>query len=201
MKARLGSNRPLRLTRIALSILITSLFVSALIGITVILIGRFDETGMRILATAATLAGFSVVSLPSLFHLERGGYQNIALLGVLASFIVFVLVLLVIWGEGIFDDEVYLKVLTTVGVIAFSINHILLMLIATPTKFVVLVCQRVTTLVITAVAVLILIVIWTGNIPDGMVRIFAILGVLDALGTIVMPLLVRMSRPRGLKAT
>ena len=71
MKARFGSNIPLRPTRMALAILIASLFVSALIGITIILIGRFDETEMRILATAGTLAGFSVLSLPSLFHLER----------------------------------------------------------------------------------------------------------------------------------
>ena len=196
MKARFGSNIPLRPTRMALAILIASLFVSALIGITIILIGRFDETEMRILATAGTLAGFSVLSLPSLFHLERGRYHYISLLGLLASFTFFALVLFVIWDVGTFSGEVFGKILATAGVIAFSINHVLLMLIATPIKVLVLVCQRATTLAITAVTVLILIVIWTGDIPDGMARIFGTLGVLDALGTIAVPLLVRMSRSR-----
>ena len=40
-------------------------------GIFVILIGDFDETEIKILLTAGSLAGLSILGLPSLFHIER----------------------------------------------------------------------------------------------------------------------------------
>ena len=70
----LSRNLPRRPTRLALGALAFSFVGSALIGITIILLGDFGETELQVLATAGSLAGFSILSLPSLFHLERARY-------------------------------------------------------------------------------------------------------------------------------
>ena len=183
-------------TRLALSALAISLACSALIGITIILVGDFDETELRVLATAGTVAGFSILSLPSLFHLERAHYAYLTWSGISASLVLFAMVLLVIWNADILVGEAFLKSMASVGVMAFATNHILLMLIATPAKIHIALCQWVTTLLIATVGVLILIAIWTEEMPEEMMRLFGVLVVLDALGTITVPILVRMSRSR-----
>jgi len=196
LKSLFASICPWRPTRLALAALAFSLAGSALIGITIILVGDFDETEMRVLATAGTLAGFSILSLPSLFHLERARYTYLTWVGISASLALFAMVLLVIWSGSVIGGEAFLKTLASVGVVAFATNHILLMLIATPTKIFISLCQWATTLIITTVGVIILIAIWTEEMPETMMRLFGALGVLDALGTITVPILVRMSRPR-----
>ena len=87
-----------RPTRLALGALGLSLVGSAMIGITIILVGDFEETEMRVLATTATLSGFSILSLPSLFHLERARYKYLVRMGISASLALFAVVLFVIWG-------------------------------------------------------------------------------------------------------
>ena len=173
-----------------------SLAGSALIGITIILTGDFDKTEINVLATAAALAAFSILSLPSLFHLERTRYAYLTWVGILSSIALLAMVLLVIWGVNIFNGEAFGKTLGSVGVVAFATNHALLMLIAAPRKILISLCQWATTLIIATVGALILIAIWAEEMPETMMRPFGALGILDALGTITVPILVRMSRPR-----
>ena len=196
MKSLFTSICPWRPTRLALVSLAFSLTGSALIGIAIILVGDFDETEMRVLGTAGALAGFSVLSLPSIFHLEKARYTYLTWTGISASLVFLAMLLFVIWGENAIGGEAFMKTLASVGVVAFATNHICLMLIATPTKFFISICQRATILIIGTVGVLILIAIWTEDMPEMMVRFFGALGVLDALGTITVPILVRMFRTR-----
>ena len=72
-------------TRIAFAGIVCSLVVSAIVGIFVILVGDFDETEIKILFTSGSLAGLSILLLPSLFHLERNQYMIVARLGVLTA--------------------------------------------------------------------------------------------------------------------
>ena len=81
-------------------------------------------------------------------------------------------------------------------VVAFATNHALLMLIATHKKILISLCQWVTILIIATVGVLILQAIWTGEMPETMIRFLGALGVLDILGTISVPILTRISGPR-----
>ena len=192
----MGNIFPRRPTRLALATLVISLVGSALIGITIILVGDFDETEMRVLATAGSLAVFSILSLPSLFHLERARYTYLTWVGISASLALFAMVLLVIWSGNVLGGEAFPKTLASVGVVAFAANHTSLMLIATPTKIFISLCQWATTLIIAIVGVLILIAIWTEQIPETMMRLLGALGVLDALGTITVPILIKISRPR-----
>ena len=185
----------MRPTRVASAALVLSLAVSAVIGIVIILVGDFDETEIRILATAGTLAGFSILSLPSLFHLARGRYAYLTLAGIATSLTLFAMVLIIIWGEEGYS-EWFGKTLGSVGVFAFATNHALLMLIASPAKILISLFQWATILIIVIVAGLILVAIWTEEMPEMMMRLFGTLGVLDALGTITVPILIRATRRR-----
>ena len=189
----LGNVRLWRPTRLALAATAFSLSCSAVIGITIVLLGDSGETEIRILVTAGTLAGFSILSLPSLFHFERGRYICLAWAGISACLVLFGMFLFEIWGWGGSGDW-EMKILASVGVVAFAINHALLMLIVTPSKILISLCQRATIFIIAAVGTMFLIVIWAGDMPEAMMRLFGALGILDALGTVAVPILVRISK-------
>lgn len=184
----------LRPIRIALATLISSLIISAVAGITIILVGDFDQTEIRILATSGTLTGFSILTWPSFSHLERARYKALARTGILSSLVLFLMVLLVIWGGDVMKSELYGKTLGTLGIVAFSVNHILAMLMVNSVTKTVLVSQCATMGVITTLGVLIVIAIWTKDMPEQTLRIFGTLAVLDTLGTIAVPLLARASK-------
>ena len=192
----MSSSLPRRPTRLALAVLAFSLVSSALIGITIILLGDFDETEMRVLATAGSVAGFSILALPSLFHFERARYTYLTWLGISSTLALFTMVLLGIWSWNDLGGETFYKTLASVGVTAFATNHALLLLIPTTTKILISLCQWATILIITIVCVMILGIIWTEEMPDIMMRLFGALGVLDALGTVLVPILVKTLRPR-----
>ena len=192
----LSRNLPRRPTRLALGALAFSFVGSALIGITIILLGDFGKTELQVLTTAGSLAGFSILSLPSLFHLERARYTYLTWLGIPSSLALFTMVLFVIWSGNILNSEVFWKTLASVGAIAFATNHALLLLIPTPVKTLISLCQWTTILIIAIVCVLILGAIWTEEMSETMMRIFGALGVLDALGTVSVPILVTISRSR-----
>jgi hypothetical protein len=190
----LGNILQRRPTRLALAILSLSLAASALIGIAIILFGDFDETELRVLATASSLAGFSILSLPSLFHLERDRYKYLAWPGILSSLTLFTTILFLIWGGNIVGGEAFWKTLASVGIISVSTNHALLLLIPASTKILISICQRATILIIACVCALMLSGIWTEEMPETMMRLLGALGVMDVLGTVTVPILVRISR-------
>ena len=78
--------------------LVISLVTSALIGITIVILGEFNETDFKILATSATIAGVSVALLPGFYHLERTRYKRITLGSISTSIVFFAMILYIIWG-------------------------------------------------------------------------------------------------------
>lgn len=195
MKKPLGDISLEHPTRIALTILVISLVCSASIGIIIILVGDFDETGMRVLATAGSIAGFSIMSFPSLFHLERNRYTYLTRVGIPSSVAFLVMIIITVWTAGDFPwDEEFWKILGSTGVVAFATNHTLLVLTAMPTNTLISICRWITISVIAIVGILILINIWSEL--EIMSRPFAALIVLDVLGTISVPILARMTRRR-----
>ena len=182
-------------TRIALTMLVISLVCSALIGITIILVGDFDETGMRVLATAGSIAGFSIMSFPSLFHLERNRYTYLTWMGTPSSLAFLVMIMITIWAVGDIPwEEEFLRIMGSAGVVAFATNPALLVLMTIPTNILISICRWVTNSVIAIVGFHILINIWTEL--ETFNRLFAALIILDVLGTISVPILARMSRHR-----
>tara|TARA_B110001454_G_C12447092_1_gene320431 strand:- start:34 stop:612 length:579 start_codon:yes stop_codon:yes gene_type:complete len=180
-------------TRIALTTLVLCLIASAVIGIIIVLIGDFEEIQIKILGTVAALAGFSLISLPSIFNLEKQRYQFIGKPGILMSLIFFLLILIIIWGSDEFGNELIGKLTFTSGVIAVALNHILLLFITKPNTRTLLFCQKVTALIICMVASIIIVGVWTEEMSDAMFKVLITLVILDVLGTISLPILGRIN--------
>ena len=177
----------------ALTTLVLCLLLSAIIGIIIILLGDFGELEFKTLGTAATLAGFSIVSLPSLFSLERFRYQLLAKFGFISCIVFFSLILILIWIGEAGNGEIFFKILVTFGIFSFSINHILLILIVKPLKILITITQRLTVLSISLLSLLLLLAIWTEDLPEILARIAAAIAIIIALGTISIPILSRIN--------
>lgn len=179
---------------LALISLVGSLSVSAGIGITIIVLGDFGDNEIRILATSGSLAGFTILCMPSLFHMERNRYIPFTILGVSTSLISFTLLVFVIWGGELIYGEAVAKLIISLGIIAFSTNHSLLILIATLRRRIVSVWQRVTVLVVGLVGFISLTAIWAEDMNEAVARIFGVLVVLGVLGTVTTPIIIRIFR-------
>tara|TARA_B100002003_G_C14122365_1_gene539886 strand:- start:834 stop:1406 length:573 start_codon:yes stop_codon:yes gene_type:complete len=181
-------------TRIAFAGIVCSLVISAIVGIFVILVGNFDETEIKILFTSGSLAGLSILSMPSLYHLERKQYRIVARVGVMTAIAGFLAIQLVIWSEGDFGGEFFWKAVATDGILAFSMNHMLFLLMMRLEQPLSVMSRWVTILAISTVAIFMMYVIWANEVPEQAIRIFASVVVLDALGTIALPIMVRLSK-------
>ena len=180
-------------TRIALITLVSSLIASAVIGIIIVLVEDFGETQIKILGTVAAVAAFSLISLPSLFNLEKQRYQLIARPGIFMALVFFLLILIIIWGSEDFGNELIGKSTFTAGVVAVGLNHILLLFIAQTNARAILFCQKLTSLIIFLVGSILIGTIWSEEMPDALFRGLIILVILDVLGTISLPVLSRIN--------
>ena len=181
--------------RTALVILISLLIIIAAIGIVVILLGSFDETEIRILITCGVLSAYTALLTPSLFHMGRGRYTYLTRTAITSTSIALVMLLFLIWvGEPIREGELYLRILASLGILAVATNHSLVLLITRSAKLIVKIFQKTTVTIIVLVTILFLIAIWNNGLPEPLLRIFFALVVLDALGSIATPVLVKSVR-------
>ena len=180
--------------RTALIILVALLIVSAAISITVILVGSFDDTELRILATSGVLSGYTALMMPSLVHIEGGRNSLLTRFAITSTSVTLIMVLLLIWGGHPIGGEVFIKGLASVAVLAIATNHALVLLITKSTKVIVRIFQRATISIIALVAAFFLLAIWNGGMAEPLLRVFLTLAILDALGSIATPILVRSTR-------
>ena len=179
-------------TKLASITIVTSLVISSLVGIAIIVIGDVGTIEMKILGTTAALGGCSLLCLPSLFNLERYRYKMFTAPGMLLSVTFFGLLLFLMWSENTLDGEYFLKSIFTIGVIAFAINHSLLLMMIKPMKTLVDRAQKATIGVLSVVAVLILLSVWSNEFPEPLIRLLISFIILDVLGTVSLPLLSRL---------
>jgi hypothetical protein len=104
------------------------------------------------------------------------------------------MILLLIWGGNPIEGEVFLKGLASVAVLAIATNHALVLLITKSTKVIVRISQRATIGIIALVSAFFLLAIWNGGMAEPFLRVFLTLAILDALGSIATPILVRSTR-------
>ena len=179
--------------RTALIILVALLIVSAAISISVILVGSFDDTELRILATSGVLSGYTALMMPSLVHIEGGRNSLLTRFAITSTSVTLIMILLLIWG-GDPIGEAFFKGLASVAVLAIATNHALVLLITKSTKVIVRIFQRATISIIALVAAFFLLAIWNGGMAEPLLRVFLTLAILDALGSIATPILVRSTR-------
>lgn len=176
--------------------IIVSFSLAAIVGIIALLSGDFGETQGRIVLTTLLLGATSITALCHLAIADRA-MRIVGFVGLAASSVTLITGLVLVWRD--WDSpglEDWLKPFATAGILAVSFAHAnLLLLLAGRRRLVIRIGLMVTLVMITAVAIMIILPILSeGDIPgvaneEWYWRLFGVFGILDVLGTVVVPVL------------
>ncbi len=109
--------------RVFLYLLITSVSVSALIGIGVLLFGDFGNFEVRVMMTTLTITAASILGLASGAYLETGRGRIMPLAGIVLAIFAALLTFLIIWNVAD-ESEIFIKVTATATLLALSFSHL-----------------------------------------------------------------------------
>jgi hypothetical protein len=181
--------------RVAVIAIIASMSITAVVGIIALLSGEFGDTQVRILLTTLLITGFSLTALCHLAIASRP-VRVVGFVGIGVSLVALMLGVLLIWlswgGSSPVTDEI-LRWFAISGVVALSLAQAnLLLLLAGRRHPVVRIALGVTLAAIAGVALLAILPILTnGEIPgtngDAYARTIGVVAIIDALGTVVLP--------------
>ena len=177
------------LKKLFLVTLLLALVVSGFIGISIFLVGDFNSTQLRLLGTTACVGVFCLTGLASVTGGSTRGFRPLPYLGIGSSASALALILLLIWElwdiNGM-NEDIYLRVLACLAVVAVSIAHLSLVSALQRKSGLLRWCQRGTVLVIVAVATLLIVGITSLLEFDQelYLRLLGALVILDVLGTI-----------------
>ena len=177
------------LKKLFLVTLLFALLVSGFIGISIFLVGDFDSTQLKLLGTTACVGAFCLAGLASVTGGSTRWFRPLPYLGIGSSASALALILLLIWelwDINRISEDIYLKVLACLVVVAVSIAHLSLLSAVQRKSGLLRWCQRVMLLVIVAVATLLIVGIT--SLPEFdqelYLRLLGVLVILDVLGTI-----------------
>jgi hypothetical protein len=184
--------------RTAVLFIIVSLSLTALVGIVTLLTATFGEVQGKIILTTLLVAGFSITALCHLAVVGRA-LRVVGFVGIGVSVLALATGAILIWSSWDNSTEVWgnvLKAFFVFGILAVSLAHANLLLLLEDRRSLAIRYGLIATVVmIAALAALIIIPIVTdGRIPgdnDGYWRALGVIAILDALGTIVLPVLSR----------
>lgn len=176
--------------------IIVSFSLAAIVGIIALLSGDFGETQGKIILTTLLMGATSITALCHLAIADRA-MRVVGFVGLAASGVALVTGLVLIWRDwNDSTQEDWFRTFIIAGIIAVSFAHAnLLLLLAGRRRLVIRIGLMVTLAMIAGVAImLILVVASNGDIPgfenEGWYwRLFGVLGILDVLGTVVVPVL------------
>lgn len=180
--------------KIFLIILITSLSISALIGIFIFLMGKFEQTEVKLLLSTLAVGGYSLTSLCCSILYEKRKFIHLAFYGMLISIIGFIYTLSIIW-KLINYDSLELKILVIFIILSSSIAHACLLLLIKPNKITIKKILFMTIVFIFIVALILIIMILTNFelYEEFSFRLLGVFAILDVLGTIITPILKKLS--------
>ena len=183
--------------RAAIIAIVASLAISALLGIIALLSGEFGQVQSKVLLTTLTVAGFGTTALCHLAVVSRR-VRVVGFVGIGASVGAAICAFVLIWVEWSTwweQTEWWLKSLAIFSIVAVSLAQAnLLLLLAWRPQPLIRISLAVTLAAVAIVAVMVALPILTdGNIPgdagDSYWRVFGVIAILDALGTIALPIL------------
>ena len=183
--------------RTAVVLIVASLSLTAVVGIITLLSGDFGPIQGKTMLTTLVIG---VGSLTALCHLAVLGrpVRIVGFVGLAASAIALVLGLTAIWIDWGTSGELLAELVrwfAIVGIVALSIAHAsLLLLLATRRRTAVRVSLAVTLAAIAVVASMLFVPILTdfevpGANDDTYWRVFGVIAIIDALGTVVVPII------------
>ncbi len=176
--------------------IIVSFSLAAVVGIIALLSGDFGETQGKIVLTTLLLGAASITALCHLAIADRA-MRLVGFVGLAASTVALVSGLVLIWRDwSTVETLEWFKIFGVAGVLAVSFAHAnLLLLLAGRRRRVIRIGLMVTLVMIAAVAIMIILpIVSDGQIPgigaeEGYWRFFGVVGILDVLGTVVVPVL------------
>lgn len=178
-----------RVRRVIVAVIIVSFGLAALGGIAALLGAELGDTAWKVLATTATIGGFSIAVLCCAALIGRRA-QVFGAIGVAISLVSAVLVLVLIWGDP--RADVFFRILAT-GIILSTACAIasLLLLLADRRRSAVRSGLAVTLALVGIVLLLVLNLVWEVVEPDSEIypRVLGIVSILAALGIVVLPVM------------
>lgn len=181
-----------RFKTIFLRILVGAIAIAAFIANGLFLFGRFGDVEIRILITTLALGGFSLTALCSSRIYNKPQLQGFSLTGMAVSVIGFMLMVLFVWE--LLETEWSWTIAADFIILSGAFAHISLLLLIEPRTTLNHWIRNITFVCIGVVG---LMLIWgTASEFENSEFFFRILGVfaiLDVLGTILVPVLNKMS--------
>ena len=117
-----------------------SLAAAMLVLLVMAVLGEYTKTRGRLLLTALSLAGFCALAFPSAVLAVRGRYPALAVLGVLAAALGFVLVVAGLWATP--DSDAFWKAASIASIAAASVAYSCWVLSFRPQRLVAQVAQH-----------------------------------------------------------
>jgi hypothetical protein len=187
-----------RFRRISLYSFIGFLSLTALLGVITVLKGDFDEFDAKTLGTTMAIAAASICAMCCSAFGQKRGQQEIALGGASLAVVAAVLAIVGIWVEV--DAEGYWKTTAIFAVFAVASAHALVLGVADlkPSHRWV---QFATGGVIFFIALIITGILLAEVDDEGVIEVVAVLAILDALGTLTVPILHYLYRAGGARET
>ena len=178
---------------------LTSLIVSALIGIYIFLAGTFGATQQKLLLTVVLIGVFSIFGLANSISLKRTWMFPLCILGIISAAASLLLLGLSIW-ELLDVHQTVVKVIFTFIVVSFTSSHVSLLSSMRISGVICRMWQIISEIIPIIVGVMIVGVIWGFLIIDNDGIFFRVLGVaiiLDVLASVgIFPLSNIMNRKK-----
>lgn len=192
--------------RAAIIIVIASLVISAILGISALLGTGFGDVQGKVLLTTVTIGVFGITTLCHLAIVGRAA-RIVGYVGLGASLAAILPPLVLIWTPweflGSAASDGWWKALGVLTVLAVSLAqaNLLLLLVGRPQPAIRVILWS-TLAMMSIVAIMIILPILTnGDIPgpngDGYWRWFGVVAILDVLGTVTLPVIGLVLRPRA----
>lgn len=191
--------------RAAVIVVVIALVAAAAVGIATLLIGEFGVTQQRTLTTTLVIAAFGATMLCH-FAIAGRPVRAVGFVGIAVSAAALAGALVTIWAD--LPEAVatpWQRTLWVLTVTALSLAQVnLLLLLAVQRRLVIRIGLPVTLVAVAALAVMIsLNIASAGDIPgphgDGYWRAVGVIAIIDALGTIALPVIraIVKDRPAG----
>lgn len=184
----------MNIKKLFLYLTITSVALSALIGIIVILFGNFGELETKVLLTTLTVTVVSILGLACGAYYESGRGRFLPLAGIGFALITCILWLIFIWYKVEAPNELFMKVTMSATLLAAACAHLsLLSLARLENRF--RWVKVAASLLVWVTTALIVFLIWAepDAYEDLIGRTLGVLGILIASVTILTPVLHRLS--------
>lgn len=183
---------PLNFKKYFLRTLVIALSISGLIGIFIFLVGDFGETEAQLLLTTLSIGGFSLTGLCSTTIQNRNNLKSFSIIGMTVSLIGFLFTIGAIWEFVDFED--IWRVVMIFIILSVAIAHASLLLQIRP-KTDNIKYLLIATLVFISFVTIMLIKSTLTEFDESefYFRLLGVFSILDVLGTIVTPILNRIS--------